>query len=209
MSNMKCYTPHELGQMEKFYRANFVNSLSGVKSANLVGTKGTNEVENLAIVSSVFHVGANPPLMGVLMRPHTVPRDSLHNMKETGIFTLNHVNSTMVQAAHQTSARYPEDVSEFAETGLTPFYSEEFAAPYVQESHLRIGLEVQDIQTLDINQTELVIGQIVEVFVDEKIVSETGYLDIEAIDSIGVTGLDSYHKIRRIAQFGYAKVSNT
>lgn len=205
MNNMKCYTPSDLGQMDKFYRANFVNSLSGVKSANLVGTKGRNGIENLAIVSSVFHVGANPPLMGVLMRPHTVPRDSLQNMKETGLFTLNHVNSSIAQAAHQTSARYPENESEFTATGLTPFYSHEFKAPYVQESHLRIGLEVQDIQKLDINQTELVIGQIVEVFVDEKIVSTTGYLDIEAIDTIGVTGLDSYHKIQRIAQYEYAK----
>lgn len=205
MNNMKCYTPSDLGQMDKFYRANFVNSLSGVKSANLVGTKGRNGIENLAIVSSVFHVGANPPLMGVLMRPHTVPRDSLQNMKETGLFTLNHVNSLIAQAAHQTSARYPEDKSEFTATGLTPFYSRKFKVPYVQESHLRIGLEVQDIQKLDINQTELVIGQIVEVFVDEKIVSTTGYLDIEAIDTIGVTGLDSYHKIQRIAQYEYAK----
>ena len=139
------------------------------------------------------------------MRPHTVPRDSLQNMKETGLFTLNHVNSSIAQAAHQTSARYPENESEFTATGLTPFYSHEFKAPYVQESHLRIGLEVQDIQKLDINQTELVIGQIVEVFVDEKIVSTTGYLDIEAIDTIGVTGLDSYHKIQRIAQYEYAK----
>lgn len=202
---MQCYNPSDLAKMEKFFRANFVNSLSGIKSANLVGTKSRDGHENLAIVSSVFHVGANPPLMGVLMRPHTVPRDTLQNMKETRVFTINHVHSEIAAAAHQTSARYAAEHSEFTAVGLTPEYSAEFKAPYVKESHVRIGLEVQDIQKLDINQTELVIGQIVEVFLDEKIVTESGYLDIEAIDSIGVSGLDSYHKISRIGQYDYAK----
>ena len=58
-------------------------------------------------------------------------------MKETGIFTLNHVNSTMVQAGHQTSARYPEDVQSLPRLGLPHFILKNLV-PYVQESHLRI-----------------------------------------------------------------------
>jgi flavin reductase (DIM6/NTAB) family NADH-FMN oxidoreductase RutF len=193
--------------MDKIYRANFVNSLSGIKSANLIGTRSRTGVDNLAIVSSVFHIGANPPLMGVLMRPHSVPRDSLANIKTTKQFTLNHVHSGIAEQAHQTSARYPEDASEFDAVGLTPHYIDGFHAPFVKEARIRIALEVADMQKLDINQTELIIGQIVEVYLDESIVAPHGYLDIEQADSIGVSGLESYHQIKRIGQYPYAKAT--
>ncbi|MCJ8275234.1 MAG: flavin reductase family protein, partial [Bdellovibrionales bacterium] len=48
-----------------------VNSLSGFKSANLVGTQSKDGQTNLAMFSSFFHLGANPPLMGFVLRPHS------------------------------------------------------------------------------------------------------------------------------------------
>ena len=75
--------------MAQRYRANFINSLSGYKSANLIGTCNEQQQTNLAIISSVVHIGANPPLMGMIMRPHTVTRDTLGNIKQTGLFTIN------------------------------------------------------------------------------------------------------------------------
>ena len=53
----------DLAQMEKRYRAQLINSLSGIKSANLVGTINKDRQTNLSIVSSVFHLGADPALM--------------------------------------------------------------------------------------------------------------------------------------------------
>ena len=63
---MSQFYSKDFDQMEKFYRAKFINSLSGVKSANLVGTVDKNGQENLSIVSSAVHIGANPPLMAIV-----------------------------------------------------------------------------------------------------------------------------------------------
>lgn len=104
--SLSVYEKEAIVAMEKRYRATFVNSLSGFKSANLLGTSDTNQQTNLCIVSSVFHLGANPALMGVIIRPDTVPRDTLENIRATGFYTLNHVQKEMIVAAHQTSARY-------------------------------------------------------------------------------------------------------
>ncbi|MCK7516855.1 MAG: flavin reductase family protein [Ignavibacteriales bacterium] len=78
-------TKENILQFEKLYRTNLFNSLSGFKSANLIGTISKEGKTNLAIFSSVIHVGANPPLMGLLMRPVSVERHTYHNIKETGL----------------------------------------------------------------------------------------------------------------------------
>jgi flavin reductase (DIM6/NTAB) family NADH-FMN oxidoreductase RutF len=194
-----------IAAMSKFKRANFINSLSGFKSANLVGTKGQNGVSNLALVSSVFHVGAHPPLVGMLMRPHTVVRDTLQNIKETGVYTINHVHERIAAQAHQCSASYQPDHSEFAATGLIEQFSDTVSAPYVAQSRIKFALELREIQVLQLNQTELVIGEIVEILTEDNYCSDDGYLDIEAAGTIAVSGLDSYHKSLRIDRYSYAK----
>ncbi|MCS7053720.1 MAG: flavin reductase, partial [Ignavibacterium sp.] len=83
-------TKEKILDFERRYRINFVNSLSGFKSANLIGTISKSGITNLAIFSSVIHVGANPPLIGILFRPLSVPRHTYNNIKETGCFTINH-----------------------------------------------------------------------------------------------------------------------
>jgi len=205
MMSDRILSASDIENLEQRYRAEFVNSLSGFKSANLVGTRDKDGTDNLCIVSSVVHIGAHPPLLGMIMRPHTVQRDTLDNIKNTGVYTLNHVNSQITQQAHQTSARYPKDVSEFEAVGLHVSESNCVNAPYVSESTIKMSLQVQDIQYLAINQTELVIGQIVEVILPDNSIDKTGYIDIEACDSMAISGLVSYHNTQRMARFGYAK----
>lgn len=209
MNSTASYTLDTIMHMPKRTRTNFINSLSGIKSANLIGTTSSDGIDNLALISSVFHVGANPPLIGMLMRPHTVVRDTLTNIKRTGVYTINHVHQNIVEQAHQCSARYAPEQSEFSETGLTPLPSLVVDAPYVAESHIRIAVELAQITVIELNQTELVIGKIVEVICDEATISDDGYLDIEKSDSVGVSGLDSYHSLNHITRYEYAKPDQT
>jgi flavin reductase (DIM6/NTAB) family NADH-FMN oxidoreductase RutF len=196
-------TRDDLDNLEQRYRANLINSLSGFKSAVLLGTTD-GKTNNLAIISSVVHIGANPPLLGMIMRPHTVQRDSLDNIKQQGFYTLNHVNTQWTDKAHQTSARYEQDESEFDAVGLTPFFSDTFSAPYVKESEVNIGLKVAQHFSL-LNNTEMVIGEIQEVFFAKDALDKDGYLDIEALNTASISGLDSYHSCKRLARYAYAK----
>jgi flavin reductase (DIM6/NTAB) family NADH-FMN oxidoreductase RutF len=193
----------DIDSMEQRYRANLINSLSGFKPAVLLGTSdGT--THNVAIISSVVHIGANPPLLGMIMRPHTVQRDSLGNIKKSGFYTLNHVSTDWIDKAHQTSARYAPDESEFDAVGLTPFFSETFSAPFVKESEVKIGLKVAQHFTL-INDTEMIIGEIQELHISKDYIASDGFVDIEGLKSACISGLDSYHATSRLAQFAYAK----
>jgi len=191
--------------LEQRKRAAFVNSLPGFKPGTLVGTVNAAGITNAAIFSSVLHIGANPALMGLLFRPLSVPRHTYQNIKETGYFTLNHITEKIYRAAHKTSARFDDGVSEFATCGLTEEYRDTLPAPYVQESPVRIGLKYTEEHLISANQTVLVIGQIVEVIFPDGCMADDGYLDLECAGILTVSGLDSYHTTRRISRLPYAK----
>ena len=190
---------------EKFYRTNFVNSITGFKSANLIGTISKEGKTNLAIFSSVIHVGANPPLIGFLMRPVSVERHTYTNIKETNHFTINHINKEIFKQAHQTSARYDKDVSEFDACGLTPEYSKIIKAPYVKESKIKIGCRFVEQHQIKTNDTIFFVGEILEVIIPDDVLMNDGYVDIEKADTIAISSLDSYYEAKRISRLSYAK----
>jgi len=198
-------TKQSILEFEKFYRTNFVNSVSGFKSANLIGTKSRDGKTNLAVFSSVIHVGANPQLIGMLVRPASVPRHTHINIKERGYFTINHINKEIFKQAHQTSARYIENISEFDECGLTPEYTEPVRAPYVKESKIKIGCTFVEEHLIKSNDTIFIVGEIMEVIIPDDVLMNDGYIDIEKAGTIAISGLESYHETKRIARLSYAK----
>ncbi|MCU0344167.1 MAG: flavin reductase [Ignavibacterium sp.] len=198
-------TNEKILAFEKHYRTNLVNSLTGFKSANLIGTISKEGKTNLAIFSSVIHVGVNPPLMGLLMRPVSVERHTYTNIKETNCFTINHINKEIFKQAHQTSARYEKDISEFDACGLTPEYIGIIKAPYVKESKIKIGLKFSEEHEMKSNGTIFIVGEIVELILPDDVVAKDGYVDIEKAETIVISGLDSYHEMKRITRLSYAK----
>ncbi len=195
----------ELMGMEKRLRGNLVNSSGGFRSVCLIGTIDNAGQTNLAVFSSVVHIGASPPLIAFIVRPDSVERNTLSNILETGYYTINHINETIYKKGHQTSARYPKEISEFNAVGLTPEYKDDFLAPYVLESNVQLGLQFKERIDLSINGTILVIGEIQHLYFSEDCLSEDGYLDIEKANSITCSGLDSYHKTQRLERLSYAK----
>lgn len=201
----KHLTQGQIDGMEQRQRAQFINSLGGFKSLVLIGTANEEGRTNLAVFNSFFHIGANPPLCGTIFRPDTVSRHTLDNIQSTGIYTVNHVHSGIFKKAHQTSARYDRGISEFDATGLTAIYQGLSNAPYVGESHIRLGMELAQRVDLEINGTVLIIGRILEVFFPEDCIASDGFIDLERAGTLTVSGLDSYHATRRIARLTYAK----
>ena len=191
--------------MEKQKRVHFINSIGGFKSLSLVGTIDNQGKTNLAVFSSLVHIGANPALVALIFRPSPPERDTFNNILKTGFYTVNHINETIYKKAHQTSARYEKEISEFDETGLTPIYKNNFKAPYVAESLVQLGIEFKEKIDITINNTVMVIGQIVQVYVPENCINNDGYFDLEKANSITCSGLDSYHKTIRLDRLSYAK----
>lgn len=191
--------------MEKQERVHFINSLGGFKSVSLLGTVNKQGQTNLGIFSSIFHIGANPSLIALIFRPSPPERDTLRNILEMGYYTINHINENIYQQAHQTSARYDSDISEFDITGLQPEFKNNFKAPFVAESNIQFGVEFKERIDISINNTIMVIGEIKEVYVPENCLGEDGFINLEKANTITCSGLDSYHKTVQLDRLSYAK----
>lgn len=205
MKDIQHLVNSDFSKMEQRNRTRLINSLSGFKSINLCGTISKDGVTNLSLISSVVHIGANPALMGFIMRPVTVRRDTYNNILETGHYTFNHLNTEIYKKAHQTSARYPIATSEFEAAELTEIFSKTIKAPYVAESHIRIGLNFVQKIPIPLNDTILMIGKVAEIFFPKTALTSDGYLDIAAAGSITSSGLDAYHSTQKLARLSYAK----
>ncbi|TFV92395.1 flavin oxidoreductase [Algoriphagus kandeliae] len=200
---MRHFSKSDILESDSFFRRNLINCLSGYKSLNLIGTKSSEGTSNLAPFSQVFHIGATPPLVGILFRPHTVKRDTLENILDTGSFSLNQVTPAFYKQAHWASARW--DGSEFEKTGLEELYREGFYAPFVKSSPLQLGCSLVETQTLKVNETVLLIGSIEHIYVEEKGLRTDGSLDLNILEAVTVSGLDEYHVGKKLARLSYAK----
>jgi flavin reductase (DIM6/NTAB) family NADH-FMN oxidoreductase RutF len=191
--------------MEKQMRVNFINSIGGFKSVCLVGTQNESKQINLAIHSSLVHIGSNPPLYGIVFRPGVVERHTMENILATKYYTINHINETIYRKAHQTSARYPRNISEFEVVQLQSEFKNEFFAPFVKESVVQMAMEFKEKIDLKINNTVLIIGEVKAVYLPVNCLQIDGFLDIEKANSMTCSGLDSYHITQRLERLSYAK----
>jgi flavin reductase (DIM6/NTAB) family NADH-FMN oxidoreductase RutF len=196
-------------QLEKVDRLNLINSITGISPANLIGTISNDSVENLAIFSSVVHIGSNPPLMGFILRPTKKNRrDTYENIIETNKFTINHINSDMVERSHYTSVKFDKNESEFQKCRLTAEYLNNFQAPYVKESYAKVGLELEDIQSIKSNGCRLIIGRVERLYVPDSAIYKNANIQLDLSNSIGVGGLNTYYSLDKIAEYPYARVNN-
>lgn len=199
------FNSNQIEQLDKQQRAHLINSLGGFKSVALVGTCNALGNTNLSIFSSFFHIGANPPLLGMIFRPSPPERDTLRNIIETGFYTVNHINESIYRQAHQTSARYDSEISEFDATGLTSEYKNDFSAPFVVQSSIQLGIEFKEKIDLTINNTILIIGEIVQIYIPNNCFNIDGFIDLEKANTLTCSGLDSYHKTVQLDRLSYAK----
>ncbi|WP_281540883.1 flavin reductase family protein [Maribacter aestuarii] len=206
---MKHYTKEELKNLKGRYRANLVNSCTGYKSCNLLGTMSGQGITNLAIFNSVVHIGSNPALLGFILRPLTVRRDTYINFKESGFFTVNQVNSNILGDAHHTSAKYDESISEFSKTNLTEDFLDDFPAPYVQESAIKIGCSYVNEYTIAENDCLLIIGAIEHLYLPEDTIHADGWVQLDKMDTVATIGLDGYALPDLLHRFAYARPYET
>ena len=202
---MKDISKETITAMDKVPRLNLINSCTGYKSTNLIATQSIDGQSNVAIFSSVTHLGSDPALIGFIMRPTTVPRDTYKNIKETGYFSINHVTVDMIKDAHHTSANYDLGVSEFDKTNLEEEYKNGIATPFVKGSPVQLYCKYVNEYYIQENDTIHIIASIERLFFDEELQHEDGWLQLDKGKVVTVNGLDGYCLPKLVDRFQYAR----
>ena len=201
------YDKKAIDQLDRVTRLKIINSVTGIKPGNLIGTIGESGATNLAVFSSIIHLGSNPSLLGFISRPQTEEvGHTLRNILQTEYYTINHIHPEFVEKAHYTSAKFSSDVSEFDTCNLSEEYINHFKAPFVQESIFKMGLCFKEAVDIKLNGTVLVIGEIEELIIaDKAFVNED--IDLEASEGVGISGLNTYYSLKKIDSYPYARLS--
>lgn len=195
----------DIENFETRYRTTLINSLAGFRQAVLVGTKSTEGHTNLAIFNSLIHLGSFPACFGLVSRPDKVPRDTLQNILDTKEYTLNYVSSAYYQKAHQTSARYAKDVSEFEEAGFDEMYEANIYPPFVKEGVVKIAMKFEETIPIRLNGTILIIGSVQHIHINETLIEEDGFVSLSDADILISQGLDAYYISKKVGRLPYAK----
>lgn len=198
----------EIESWDSKYRLKLINSLSGYKGVHLIGTKGKGGNTNLAIFNSIIHISSEPARIGFIMRPLTVPRDTYTNIVETDYYTINHVHKSFFKQAHFTSAKFTSDQSEFNLCNLSEEYNENFHAPFVGESTIKMGLKLIDDIEINESQCRLIIGELQFIDTKEEYLEEDGQLDLEKANDVCITGLNQYSSAKKFVNIPYARIED-
>ena len=195
----------ELENLEKVERLNLINSCTGYKSANLLATISKEGIPNVAIFSSITHLGSSPAMIGFIVRPTTVPRDTYKNIKETGYFTVNHITEDMIADAHHTSANYDDNISEFDKTKLEAEFKENIVTPFVKNSPVQLYCKYLNEYYIKENNTVHIIASIEKLYFNEDLKHKDGWLQLDKGNVIALNGLDGYCLPKLVDRFEYAR----
>lgn len=161
-----------------------------------VSTRSANGVPNLAPFSFFSGVGSRPP--GLLFCPANKrdgsPKDTLRNIEATGQFVVNTVSFELAEQMHQSAAELDFETSEFDAVGVTAVDSEKVQAPRVAEA--KVSVECELLQSLHLGTgpgaSNVVIGRILVIRMDDDIVDADGWADADKLDAIGRMGNAGY-----------------
>lgn len=199
------YNKQQLSELPKMKRAALINGIGGVKSLNLIGSISESGQHNLAIFNSVIHIGSNPPLFGFTLRPTTVERHTYDNILSSKNFSLNQVSTSIYEQAHQTSASYDRDTSEFEAVGLTPEIISPYSSPFVKESKIKLACAYKNEYFIKENGCRLIIAEILDIYMEEGIVDDSGFVYLDKAETAGAIGLDGYVALNLLDRLDYAR----
>jgi len=171
----------------------------------LIGSENRAGQSNLAIFNSIVHLGAHPPLFGLVFRPDSVERHTLENIREIGEFTVNAVGKEFVKEAHLTSARYPRQVSEFDAVGLRLEKKELINVPFVKDSRIQMHAKLEEEHVFKVNGTIFLISRIESIYLPKEFLADDGFINHHEAGSALGCGLDAYYSSNPLVRLPYAK----
>lgn len=163
-----------------------------------IGTYGEDGIANLAPYSFFQAVATNPPVVlfstGV-SGPNV--KDSLANVRSSGVFTANLVSESLGQAMNETAAEVEPSVDEFGLAGLTAQRFGSVEAPGVAEANAILECRVIDEKTFGQGTPHHVVtfGEVVAFHIADAVLDGTR-IDAEALDALGRLSGNAYSSTR-------------
>jgi flavin reductase (DIM6/NTAB) family NADH-FMN oxidoreductase RutF len=151
---------------------------------------------NLAPFSFFNTFGANPPVVvfSPTLRRDGTKKDTLKNVEAIGEFVVNAAVESLAEQVNLSSRELPHGESEVALTGLHVMPSIKVKPPRLTESPVNMECRVRQIVPIGSGPiaANLVIGEVVMIHLDDRILGDNGRVDPRRLKSIARLGGDYY-----------------
>ena len=158
---------HALSGRERY---ELLTSLVVPRPIAWVSTRSGDGQLNLAPFSYFAAVSATPFLISVSIGSRGgEPKDTLRNIRETGVFCVNVSTEDQLAEINETSGEWGPEVDEFAHVGLPVAWAESVEAPYVESAPVVLECRLFKVVELEGSPNTLVIGEVLRVRLSDEI----------------------------------------
>jgi flavin reductase (DIM6/NTAB) family NADH-FMN oxidoreductase RutF len=159
-----------------------------------LSTRSSDGIDNLAPFSQWQNLTWDPPMVMFAANQSVLEgrKDTVRNAEDTGWFVWNMATWELREAVNLTSRALPSGVDEFAFAGIAK--EECIEAPVSRVAASPCHFECRYVQTVrvpantDVATVDLVIGKVVRVHIDDRVITSSGKLDVLKIKPIARLG---------------------
>lgn len=150
---------------------------------------------NVAPFSCFTFVSYSPPMLAISVgRKGDVLKDTSRHIAERQEFVINIANFELLNHLHQTSAEYPEDVSEAEALGLETVPSQQISVPRLLNAPIGMECRLERVVEFGALRTELIVGEVLAFHFREN-VYVNGKIDTLNLSPIARLGGPRYMKV--------------
>ena len=175
------------------------NAIVTPRPIGWISTRGADGQDNLAPYSFFNAVAYVPPQVMFASTSAKPDRgdtkDSVANIRETGVFCVNIVSEALRDAMNQTSGAWGREVDEFTDAGLNKATCETIACSRVAASPASLECKLTQIVQLPGEANFVVFGEVIGVHMRDDCMVE-GRFDVTRFNPLTRLGYQDYSVIR-------------
>ncbi|MEM8630352.1 MAG: flavin reductase family protein [Pseudomonadota bacterium] len=180
-------------------RHNPFNAIVTPRPIGWISTRAQDGSENLAPYSFFNATAYVPPQVMFASTSAKADRDgtkdSVSNIRETGVFCVNVVEFAMKDVMNVTSGEWDKEVDEFAYAGVDRAECSEIACSRVAAAPANLECRLNQIIKLEGEHNHMVLGTVVGVHLRDDCVSD-GIFDVLSFNPLTRMGYRDYSVIR-------------
>ena len=169
------------------------NAIVTPRPIGWISTRGA-AGDNLAPYSFFNAIAYVPPQV---MFSSTGAKDSLRNIRETGVFAVNIVEYAMREKMNLTSGSYPPGTDEFDLAGITKAACRTIDCPHVAGAPAVLECRLTEIVTLKGEANFLTLGEVTGVHLRDDCLVE-GQFDVTRFNPVARLGYRDYSVVREV-----------
>ncbi|WP_227271302.1 flavin reductase family protein [Roseobacter weihaiensis] len=177
------------------------NAIVTPRPIGWISTRGANGQNNLAPYSFFNAVAYEPPQVMFASTAAKEDRgdtkDSVANIRETGVFCVNIVEYAMRDVMNASSAALPRDVDEFAHAGIALSPCSEIDCARVAEAPAALECRMTQIVQIKGAHNHVVFGEVIGVHLRDDTLVE-GRFDVTTFTPLSRMGYRDYTRVTDI-----------